>query len=34
MLAKGRSVRAGLVVAALAPILGHLVLLGLASHRR
>ena len=34
MLAKGRSVRAGLLVAALFPILGLLALLGLASHRR
>jgi len=34
MLAKGRSVRAGLAVAVLAPVLGHLVLLGLESHRR
>jgi uncharacterized membrane protein len=34
MLAKGRSVRAGLLVAALAPIIGHIALLGLASHRR
>ena len=34
MLAKGRSVRAGLLVATLAPILGHLVLLGLDNHRR
>jgi hypothetical protein len=33
MLAKGRSVRAGLLVAALAPILGHMVLLGLDNHR-
>jgi uncharacterized membrane protein len=33
-LAKGRSVRAGLLVAALLPIFGHLALLGLASHRR
>jgi uncharacterized membrane protein len=34
MLAKGRSVRAGLLVAALFPILGQLALLGLDSHRR
>lgn len=34
MLAKGRSVRVGLLVAALFPILGQLALLGLASHRR
>ena len=34
MLAKGRSVRAGLLVAAFFPILGQLALLGLASHRR
>ena len=34
MLEKGRSVRAGLLVAALFPILGHIALLGLASHRR
>jgi hypothetical protein len=34
MLAKGRSVRAGLLVAALFPIIGHIALLGLASHRR
>jgi uncharacterized membrane protein len=34
MLAKGRSVRAGLLVAALFPILGQIALLGLASHRR
>ncbi len=34
MLAKGRSVRAGLLVAALFPILGQLALLALASHRR
>jgi ABC-type spermidine/putrescine transport system permease subunit II len=33
MLAKGRSVRAGLLVAALVPIFGHLVLLGLESRR-
>jgi hypothetical protein len=34
MLAKGRSVRAGLLVAALLPILGQIALLGLESHRR
>ena len=34
MLDKGRSVRAGLLVAALVPLLGHVALLGLASHRR
>ena len=34
MLAKGRSVRVGLLVAALFPILGLIALLGLASHRR
>lgn len=34
MLEKGRSVRAGLLVAALFPILGHVALLGLASRRR
>ena len=34
MLAKGRSVRAGMLVAVLVPIIGHLVLLGLESHRR
>jgi len=34
MLEKGRSVRAGLLVAALFPLLGHVALLGLASHRR
>lgn len=34
MLDKGRSVRAGLLVAALFPILGLLVLLGLENHRR
>jgi hypothetical protein len=34
MLSKGRSVRAGLLTAALVPIFGHLVLLGLNSHRR
>jgi hypothetical protein len=33
MLAKGRSVRAGLLVAALFPLLGHVALLGLANHR-
>jgi hypothetical protein len=33
MLAKGRSVRAGLLVAALFPILGHLALLALESRR-
>ena len=33
MLEKGRSVRAGLLVAALFPLLGHMALLGLASHR-
>ncbi|MGE5435118.1 MAG: hypothetical protein ACM3S3_10080 [Candidatus Doudnabacteria bacterium] len=33
MLDKGRSVRAGLLVAALFPLLGHIALLGLASHR-
>lgn len=33
MLAKGRSVRAGLLVATLVPIFGHLVLLGLESRR-
>jgi uncharacterized membrane protein len=33
MLEKGRSVRAGLLVAALFPLLGHIALLGLASHR-
>jgi hypothetical protein len=34
MLEKGRSVRAGLLVAALVPIFGHLVLLGLENRRR
>ena len=34
MLAKGRSVRAGLLVAALFPILGLLALLALENHRR
>jgi uncharacterized membrane protein len=35
MLAKGRSVRAGLLVAALFPILGQIALLGLGrNHRR
>jgi hypothetical protein len=34
MLAKGRSVRAGLLVAALFPIMGHIALVGLANHRR
>jgi hypothetical protein len=34
MLAKGRSVRAGLLVAALFPLLGHLALLGLENRRR
>jgi hypothetical protein len=34
MLAKGRSVRAGLLVGALFPILGHIALLGLEGHRR
>jgi hypothetical protein len=34
MLEKGRSVRAGLVVAVLVPIFGHLVLLGLENRRR
>jgi hypothetical protein len=34
MLEKGRSVRAGLLIAALFPLLGHIALLGLASHRR
>lgn len=34
MLEKGRSVRAGLLIAALFPILGHIALLGLASHSR
>lgn len=34
MLEKGRSVRAGLLVAALFPLLGHVALLGLARHRR
>ena len=33
MLAKGRSVRAGLLVAALFPVLGHLALLGLENRR-
>jgi hypothetical protein len=33
MLAKGRSVRAGLLVAALFPVLGLLALLGLESRR-
>jgi hypothetical protein len=33
MLEKGRSVRAGLVVAVLVPIFGHLVLLGLENRR-
>jgi uncharacterized membrane protein len=33
MLEKGRSVRAGLLVAALLPILGHVALLGLAGRR-
>jgi uncharacterized membrane protein len=33
MFAKGRSVRAGLLTAALVPIFGHLVLLGLESQR-
>ena len=34
MLGKGRSVRAGLLVAGLFPLLGYIALLGLASHRR
>jgi hypothetical protein len=34
MLEKGRSVRAGLLVPALFPLLGLIALLGLASHRR
>ena len=34
MLEKGRSVRAGLLVAALLPLFGHLALLGLESRRR
>jgi uncharacterized membrane protein len=34
MLEKGRSVRAGLLVAALLPLVGHVALLGFASHRR
>ena len=34
MLEKGRSVRAGLLVAALFSLLGHIALLGLARHRR
>jgi uncharacterized membrane protein len=34
MLAKDRSVRAGLLVAALLPIIGHIGLLALESHRR
>jgi hypothetical protein len=34
MLAKDRSVRAGMLVAAVLPLLGHLLLLGLDSHRR
>ena len=34
MLEKGRSVRAGLLVAALFPIIGHVALIGLASHLR
>jgi hypothetical protein len=34
MLEKGRSVRAGLLVAALFPLLGYIALLGLESHRR
>jgi uncharacterized membrane protein len=34
MLAKGRSVRSGLLVAALFPLLGHLALLGLENRRR
>jgi uncharacterized membrane protein len=34
MLAKGRSVAAGMLVAALVPILGHLALLGLENRRR
>jgi hypothetical protein len=33
MLAKGRSVRAGMLVAAVFPLLGHLALLGLDSRR-
>jgi hypothetical protein len=33
MLAKGRSVRAGLLVAALFPIMGHIGLLGLEDRR-
>jgi hypothetical protein len=33
MLEKARSVRAGLLVAALFPLLGHIALLSLASHR-
>jgi uncharacterized membrane protein len=33
MLTKGRSVRAGLLVAALFPLLGHIALLGLADRR-
>ena len=34
MLEKGRSVRAGLLFAALFPLLGRVALLGLARHRR
>jgi hypothetical protein len=34
MLAKGRSVRSGLLVAALFPLLGHVALLALENHRR
>jgi uncharacterized membrane protein len=33
MLAKGRSVSAGLLVAALLPLIGHIALLGLESRR-
>ncbi len=33
MVAKGRSVRAGLLVAAVIPIIGHIALLGLESRR-
>lgn len=33
MLGKGRSVRAGLLVAALLPVVGHVALLGLESRR-
>jgi hypothetical protein len=34
MLEKGRSVRARLLIGALVPLLGHIALLGLASHQR